>query len=366
MSLPDPVEPGATSNVIRDTSITTGDNSAVNVIQAAAGATVIIGAQAGAGLTALNDLVKLSPELRAAMGTFSADFQAAVSQVDVLGDYKDLHDLLHQLQFQVYGPLLREAPRFPDELTLEVLDDYQRTMRDLIAKLNSVATRKRVAESDQIFIPEVSQAQADLKLSLDDLNSETLKKAIWRLKRVLTKYPAIIDTRLNSAARSLRLSSIVSALFAIQTDLDTLKLDQVKVNQFQSGRAMIESMSHRLEVLVLEHEQWQNLDMELRRVEALIEQDLMELEMSWQDLKTQASMLYENSNDTWAVSIREYAALLDQQLEINNPVKIRQTFRNYRHEAGSRFFQVDIDLKNLCGELRQIGEPLAIILRSLE
>jgi len=359
-------EPISTSNTISNTSISTGDNSPVNVIQAAAGATVIIGAQAGAGLNALNDLVQLSPELRAAVGTFSADFRAATNQVDVLGDYKDLHDLLHQLQFQVYGPMLREAPRFPDELTLEVLDDYQRTMRDQVAQLISVSSRNRVAETDLTFIPEISQAQIDLKSALDDINPDSLKKTIWRIKRVLTKHPAIIDTRLNSAARSLRLSSIVAALFAIQGDLDKLKLDPDKVSQFQLGRNMIESMCQRLDRLVIDHEQWQNLDMELRRIEALIEQDLMELEMSWDDLKNQANPLFQSCTDQWAASLQEYANQLDQYLAANNPLKIRQAFRNFRHEAGSRFFQVDIDLKNLCGELRQIGEPLAIIVRSLE
>jgi len=50
--------------------------------------------QAGAGLQALGELMGRSPQMRAALFGFLADFQAACTQVEVLGDYKDLHDLL--------------------------------------------------------------------------------------------------------------------------------------------------------------------------------------------------------------------------------------------------------------------------------
>jgi len=54
-----------------------------------------------AGLQALGDLIGRSPQMRAALFAFRADFQAACTQVDVLGDYKDLHDLLHRLQVRL-------------------------------------------------------------------------------------------------------------------------------------------------------------------------------------------------------------------------------------------------------------------------
>jgi len=131
-------------------SVTASDSATVNIagghiIQAAAGATVIIGAQAGAGLQALSDLVKLSPEVRAAVGTFSADFKAAIAQVDVLGDYKDLHDLLHQIQFNCYTPLMREANYFPDDRTLESFPQYERDLRNILSQLTDVSGRQRVA-----------------------------------------------------------------------------------------------------------------------------------------------------------------------------------------------------------------------------
>lgn len=372
----EPTEPSQQVN-IEVGSVAASENATVNIagghiIQAAAGATVIIGAQAGAGLQALSDLVQLSPEVRAAVASFSADFEAATSQVDVMGDYKDLHDLLHQTQFHCYAPILREATRFPDETSLELLEDYERTLRDILVQLGNVSQRsdlrghKNIASVDVTFIQEIQQANNDLKAALENLDPELLKKCIWRLKRILTKVPVVIDTRLNAAARTLRLSTLVQALGDIQHDLDDLKIDPAKVGKFNDGFSMLQNMDQRLNILLADHEKWQSVDIEMRRIDSLIEQDLSELEMSWDDLKAQSSPLYLNSTEAWAVSILGYANQLDQFLAANNPAKIRQAFRNFRHESASHFFQVDINLKALCSELRKIGEPLTAIVRSLE
>ena len=366
----EPTEPSQPVNIEVD-SVTASEGGTVNIagghiIQAAAGATVIIGAQAGAGLQALNDLVQLSPEVRKAVGTFSADFQAATSQVDVMGDYKDIHDLLHTTQFQCYSPILREATRFPDDTSLELLEDYERNLREIIAQLEDVCNRQRVAETDTNFIQEIQQAHNDLNSAVENSDPESLKKCIWRLKRVITKYPVMIDTRLNGAARALRMEALINALTAIQKELISLKLDEEKVAKFEDGLCMLQSMDQRLQVLLSDHEKWQAVDVELRRIESLIEQDLTELEMSWDDLKAQASPLYLDCTDTWAVSIHGYADEVDQFLAANNVPKIRRSFRNFIHETASHFFEVDINLKSLCSELRQIGEPLSTIIRSLE
>jgi len=351
--------------------VTASDSATVNIagghiIQAAAGATVIIGAQAGAGLQALSDLVKLSPEVRAAVGTFSADFKAAVSQVDVMGDYKDLHDLLHQIQFNCYTPIMREATYFPDDRTLESFPQYERDLRNILSQLSDVSGRMRVTQGDTAFIQVVELAHGELKSSIDQENSDPLLDCIKRLRRVLTKNPVIINTLLIGAARALRMDALIKALLDIQKELVLLKVDSSKVAAFEDGIRMLQSMHQRLQSLLGDHEKWQAVDAEIRLIEAMTEQDLGELTDSWEDLKTLASPLYKDSTETWAVSIQKYSDQLDQFITANNTPKIRSSFRNYVQETALRFFQVDISLKALCGELRQIGEPLSAIIRSLE
>jgi hypothetical protein len=57
---------------------------------------------------------------------------------------------------------------------------------------------------------------------------------------------------------------------------------------------------------------------------------------------------------------------LDEALVNNNPVKVRRFFRSYQRRATDRFFRVDVQLKALCGDLRQIGVPLASVLRMVQ
>ncbi len=64
------------------------------------------------------------PEIYSAVVSFRTDFEAACEQIKVLEYYKDLHDILHTLEFQCYSSIVREVRRFPrDKTGLETLKD---------------------------------------------------------------------------------------------------------------------------------------------------------------------------------------------------------------------------------------------------
>jgi|SRR5579859_6406280 len=323
--------------------------------------------QAGAGLQALGDLVSRSPQMRAALFGFRADFQAACTQVDVLGDYKDLHDLLHRLQFDCYNVIIKAAARFPaDDTALDDLQDYLLGLEDILVQLREVNRRAAVAAADTAWISDVAGARDELKQVTEQADAKLLKQAIWRLNRTLSIQPTRINTRLTAAARALRLPALVEALGVARDQLAAPGFDQDKVRQFQAGLEALDSLGRSLQAQVENHDQWQGVDVELRRIEALIDPDLMELQMSWPDLKAIAAPLYQSQDGEWAVAMSKEAEALDEALGADNPVKTRRAFRNYRNRAGHHFFQVDSELRKLCSELRPIGEPLTVVLRMIE
>jgi hypothetical protein len=340
-----------------------------HIIHAEKGATVIIGASAEAvgGLVALRELMQHSSDVHTAVIAFQSDFKVAHEQVDLLGDYKDLHDLLHRLQFHCYNGIVQAATRFPsDEMSLDNLTDYALTLEEIINELKQVASRPIIPKQELVWIEDISLTKEELHHAIDALDEKALKKVTWRLNRLLATQPARINALLNLAARTLRLSALLSALTRVCDHITSLELDSDKVLAFQSGLEALDKLDCELSNLVDDHDRWQMLDVELRRIEASIDHDLLELEMSWPDVKPKAESLYGACSDEWAEALQKEGNALDDALLSNNPAKIRRFFRNYQRRATDRFFRVDVQLKTLCGDLRLIGSPLASVLRMVQ
>lgn len=322
--------------------------------------------QIGQGFVALTDLMQAS-EVRTAVVTFRAGFSAARDQIVLLSNYKYLHDLLHELQFHCYMPILQAARHFPDDdLAAESLEYYEVTFQRIVSDLKTTAQHAVFAGTETLWVEELGGATQAIRSAIRELDGKQLKRAIWLLNRVLAIQPSRINTRLNAAARAIRLPTLVEAITFVCDHLHDPGLDAAKVDQFQSGMRALTHLLHRLSALVDDHDAWQAVDLEMRRIEAVMGQDTGELEMSWPSLKALAEPLYASSDAEWAASLRQDASELDTALEAASPADVKRSFRRYRRWAGSRFHQVDLALKRLCEELSSVGEPLDMVMRIIE
>jgi len=322
----------------------------------------------GQGLVALKELMQRSADVRTAVTAFQTDFQAAEEQLILMADYKSLHDLLHRLQFHCYNGVVQAATRFPDdEMALSNLADYQLELEGILTELKTVAGRPALPKQETVWIVELNAADDELKSVLDTLDDKQLKKVIWRMNRVLANQPARINSRLNQAARTLRLPALTQALTQVCANLTSLDLDPEKVGQFQTGVEALSQLDQQLAALVDDHDRLQEVEVELRRIEASLEADLTELEMSWPDLKAKVEPLSgAGSTEEWVVAFQTEGKNLDEALAANNPPKVKRAFRSYRRRAGDRCYRVDVNLKDMCERLRSVAGPLASVLRMIE
>jgi hypothetical protein len=323
-------------------------------------------AAVGKGLLVLRELMQRSAAVRSDASAFQADFCAAREQIDVLGDYKDLHDLLHRMQFHCYNGIVQAALRFPADDAIDNLTDYALTLDSIAAELQQVLARSALPKQEISWVEDVVAARTDLTAALDGLDEKLLKKVIWRLNRLLTTQPTLINKSLNQTARVLRLPALTEALARICERLGTLELDASKVGQFETGVQALRQLDHGLTILVDDHDRWQTLDLELRRIEGTLDHDLFDLEMSWPDVKTHGEPLFGNLADDWAQALQKESRGLDDALAASNPAKIKRGFRNFQRRVSERFFQIDVNLKAVCGNLRQIGTPLVSVLGMIE
>jgi hypothetical protein len=317
----------------------------------------------GQGLMALAELMR-TPEVRTAVVAFRTDFQAAQKQVDLLSNYKYLHDLLHHLQFHCYNPIVQEARRFPDDdVAVDSLMDHELTLQRVIGDLQDVASRAALPEGETLWIGDLVRAQESLAAAIDELDAKLLKRAIWHLNRVLTTQPSLINTRLNAAARALRLPELVEEMSRLSDSLVQLDTEPARVRQFQAGVTALADLDDSLASIVDDHDCWQVVDIELRQIESGMGQESEAVEMSWPYLKVKAEPLYRDREESWAVSLKQVSDHLDGALEVQHPVRIRRFFRLFRRQAGERFYRVDLALKELCEDLQRVGEPLALVMR---
>ncbi len=328
-----------------------------------------IGAQIDEKLSVLPSLLQ-TPAVRNQVVAFRTDFQAAGEQIEILSNYKDLHDLLHNLEFLCFNGLVQELRRFPqDETAVGILTDHELTLQDIVQRLQAVAARRLVLTDESVWIGEILDARNKLHEALETLNVELLSRAVWLLRRVLYRHPTRINERLNAAARALRFTALVKDLSII---LDLLRgqpfrtpAQSEQVEQLETGVTALTTLSQGLSSLLSKHDRWQAVDLELRRIEAGITQDLMELEISWPSLLPMLEPLVQDGAPEWINTFNNDCAQLDAALKTQNPVKSRLYFQRIRRQAGNRFYQIDSDLKNLCDELRAIGAPFAAILEVL-
>jgi hypothetical protein len=311
------------------------------------------------GLSILSALLQ-RPDFKAKLIAMQTDFEAAATQIELLTNYKDLHDLLHNLQYLCFNGLMQEARRFPaDTLALDILLDHEMTLSGLIDGLVEVAMRPGMPSGELDWIQELVEAHALLRQGIESGSNEPLQRAIWLIKRVLDRHPTRINERLNAAARALRLTTIEQGLRSIRTDLRRLKLPRHQVRRFENGVNALGDLNQSLAQLVEDHDRWQAIDLELRRIEAVMSHDLEELKSSWPELRAKVDPLCHQSGASWAEHIQRDGRHLDKALASRNPIQIRHCFQRYRRRVGNRFYQVDADLKALCHELRYVGQPLA-------
>lgn len=328
--------------------------------------TIIDGAAIGADLGVLTQLMQRS-SVRDLVAAYRADFTAAEREIDILSNYKYLHDLLHKLQFRCYNVIAQEARRFPtDELAFDNLLNYEVTLQDIVANLQGVIEEAQFSPDETAWVNDLLDAQEHLRRALDGMEGEALRRVIWLMRRVLALQPSTVNHRLSSAARALRLDTIVASLKAIRSELDHAQGTPPQLAQFDGGIQELDLLNIQLNLLVAEHDQWQDVQRILGRIEDMMVYDLTELEFSWPDLSQRVTKLCSSHKGDWVALFHQDGEQLQKALTEQNPVRIRSYFQRYRQRAGNRFFQVDTQLRDLCTELRKVGESLSTILQLME
>lgn len=338
--------------------------------------------EALSGLASLTELARTSPEVQRAVVSYRNDFMAARGSIDVLGNYKDLHDQLHQLQYNCYSLIVSKirsvttpaSGAVADELQSNdaLLENSEVTLLSLIENIRRIIGKGSFANYDTAWLSYLEQAHKALGETLLTWDIANLKRVRSYLDRVLNIQPSKINAELEFTARHLNLPQVVKDMMALRDTLTLLKLESKTVMQFAGGVEALMRLDERLASLLKQHAAWQTIDTYLRTlldngIKTRLETDPDLFKDDWRELihgKVQG--FPQDSADGLGGRLNDYGAKIEEALTQLNVALLEKQLELYRRCVGLRFFRVDADLKTSCDELRKVGEPLDALLGVLE
>ncbi|MGB5636452.1 MAG: hypothetical protein WBM86_27240, partial [Waterburya sp.] len=312
--------------------------------------------------------LKEVPLIKAALIQSKIEFADISEQLEMLITYKDLHDLLHKLEFNCYKEISQEVRHFPEDCSsISMLESYGQNLQDIIDDVKGIIAQKNSASEGITWHQDLDQALTFLDDAIEKKDKNRLKKVIWFMNRIIASQPSKINTALVTTAKVLPLRTLVKIMSDIGKIIENQELEAEKRNQFQDGITFLTKLDNDLKILVKSHDNWQTIDFQLRRIETLTANtsDLFELEMAWPNLKVQVQEQYQHSQESWAISLTKESERLDKLIAAQNSSKIKQYFSKYHNLASRRFYKVDYELRKFCENLREIRKQLTYLLSKI-
>lgn len=299
----------------------------------------------------------------------------AEEALEVLVDYKNVHDMLHDLQFKCYNYIFQEARKVEDQIDWSLLVQPQKDLAEILQSLEEAANRRSMADEDFSWLDQLREAQGQLSAACDQLSLPPLKTARDVITTILQMRPTIFDTKLCAAARTLPLDDLQKALNAVRGKLSPACIDTEAGASFSAGVDALPQLSANLQALTTEHTRWQVIETRIWSIDALIDRDLGALQNGWPQVRDRFVKICNGNRAPWARSILEQAAKLDTLLsappsgDANEfrrwQTRVRQSYTSCSNDGGTRFYQVDLSLKRLCDQLRAVQQALVKMLQKL-
>lgn len=311
------------------------------------------------GIDALIQMLP-SPNVRASAIEFRKIFEQAGRQIQIVNFYKRLHDEFQELEVLLYRleddyrQIERGGVDWDDLTIFEEIADKVDDLYTLVPD-----------DAKEWWVQRLQAAMADMRVAVTHQDCAQVNAVITQISRVLNRLPTRVNTQLVSAAEALLFTELTDALSAVSKNLNCLGFESSATSDIEVSIQALATLNELLQQSVRNHQQWQTIDDELRRVESNLRTDISELELAWPDLQMMTVNTYGNSSADWALTLTQMWSDLESALTNRVLDKVRPQFRKYRRRASRRFRQVDDELLGLCNGLEKVGASLNLLLKAL-
>lgn len=307
-----------------------------------------------------------APEVKQQLSQFRALFREARNQIALLGRYKAFHDVLQELEVP-FNAVERDRKRLLasaeawDELR-DPLEELQQRIDQTLGVLAGDRLRHEFALSQR----RLTEAAAALTAALAGERAR-LDAAMQHVRRVIGLDLSSANNRLIATARELGLGAVVAALRAVLGGLDPGRAEAA-IGELTRLVSSLADLNGALDALVREHDQWQEIDNNLRVLVGSGAGAADELAVSWPLLRDSiAGVVTAGGAADWTRAVGAAAQALDGELARGADAgKCVASLRSLWRRCNQRFVDVDKQLLRTCEELRRVGDTLDSVLEVID
>jgi hypothetical protein len=321
-----------------------------------------------------------NPAVKAALTESRSVLESVQHGITLLDCYKSLHDCLHTIQLRSFAALLASVRMVAnDEWQLASLREYHAQVSAAVMVAGTIVQRlpdERVLKAvEDRWIGDLDQAAGIYRKALDARNAAAAKIAVIKLSIVLKNQSPRLNDLIVAAAAELPLDPLRDALSKVAGD------DLAGLPEIAKAVTALNGLKSALRSRVAEHDMWQDVDKGIWYLDELFTQSADPAEdftAYWPEVRGPARTLADLSpNVPWSTELRGYSADVDEELLRYDAAKaavkgaeqpksmLGSVFGAFRSAARTRFFVVDLLLKQDCALLLSIGAPVEQILRDL-
>lgn len=314
-------------------------------------------ATAKTGIELFKDLITRDPAVADAVPRFKEVIENTYRQVSRLELFKNIHDYLHEIEFQCLRPM--EAGGAGSKLhRFKSNFDHQACA---IQKILHVCERNLALHDD---LNDSLQFAAD---AFDEWIKTPSKPACRRvlseLNALLSGIPPRLDGEISESAAELDLDRLVELMTTLARTLGSSAVEDRELKPLVDGTQALRRLQEDVATRVSEHGYLQRLDAKLRAVcvGGTVSGNLTE---EWRRIKLVRSRLKPPFSPTFDAANNGLSEL-EKHIETKLAEKDKQAVEYlevYFSLVSEVFREVDRDLRKLCGELSEVSQPLKTIL----
>jgi hypothetical protein len=323
--------------------------------------------KAATSVDALKDQLK-NPDVRKVVIPHRDELTELMKDIDVLANYKRLHDYLQTINFTHYPQLADEIKRLrQDPVAATSLEEHVDQLNDIRSRAreaaNALPDTAAVREEQLLWVNKLHDLIEELRQAVEALDDRRGAQAIRTINRLLRPQPSRLNTLLSLTAKKLPLEGLVQTIDEV---VQTVATNEASSVEMREGLHSLQNMLPQLKGRVTEHEQWQEIENEFLTTDEFIEQgtpdSVDEFNELWPEAKARvAALAGMDPGSAWAKRSKSLAESIDNALAAD-VVSARTNFRTFRHTVLFHFFQVDRALRSQCEAILAIRTPLQSLL----